>query len=169
MDGLWLRGLSALFGAYVVGVIIYFGALYALKLKFNSVRQEFVAVSLNYTNALKDSAQIAILEERQELKYKGLDCLKAVAEVMPENVTMESVYFQPGKLELREHVPREDREFADKFNDDLRRAAKPNHEGETLFTGASAPQMDAGLAGPFSGARDAPGPGAGFAAASLCR
>ncbi|MGA2749102.1 MAG: hypothetical protein ABSG59_10025 [Verrucomicrobiota bacterium] len=144
VDGLWLRGLTAVFGAYIIGVIIYFGALYGLKMQYDRVRQDLKGYGINYTNALKDYGQIQILMERQELKYKGLDCWRAVAENMSESITLENMYFQRGKLELRGTVPTEERDAVDDFNEKMRRALNPNQENEPLFTEVSAPNINSG-------------------------
>jgi len=101
VDGLWLRGVFTVLGLYIVGVLIYFSALYALKLKFDHVKKDLASISQIYTNALKDSAQLSILETRDELKFAALDCWKAVAENLPDSMTMDNMYFRPDKLELR--------------------------------------------------------------------
>jgi hypothetical protein len=53
---------SAVLSLYIVGVLIYFGALYALKLKFDHVKDDLASISGSYTNALKDHDQLQILE-----------------------------------------------------------------------------------------------------------
>jgi hypothetical protein len=45
VDGLWMRGVFAVLSLYIVGVLIYFGALYALKLKFNHVKTNLASIS----------------------------------------------------------------------------------------------------------------------------
>jgi hypothetical protein len=139
VDGLWMRGLVAVLSAYIIGVLIYFGALYVLKLKYNRVKQDMASISGSYTNALKDTAQIQILLDRQELKYKALDCLKAIAEEMPENITLERFYFQRGKVELRGTAVTEDSDTIGKFNEDLRHVNNPNRPDQPLFSDISPP------------------------------
>ncbi len=101
VDGLWMRGLMALLSAYVIGVLIYFGALYVLKIKYTRVKQQLDGISQSYTNSLKDAAQLEILIERSELKYKALDCWKAVADNMPDDLTLEGMYFTRAVFQLR--------------------------------------------------------------------
>jgi hypothetical protein len=139
IDGLWMRGLVAVLSAYIIGVLIYFGALYVLKLKYYRVKQDLASISGSYTNALKDKEQVQILLKRQELKYKSLDCWKAVAEVMPDGITLENFYFQPAKIDLRGTVVTEDQDEVGKFNEDLRHAANPNKPDQPLFSDISAP------------------------------
>ncbi|HEY3856091.1 MAG TPA: hypothetical protein VGO67_17005 [Verrucomicrobiae bacterium] len=145
IDGLWMRGLVALLSAYIVGVLIYFGALYVLKLKYDRVKHDLTSISGSYTNALKDAEQIKILVDRQELKYKALDCLKAVAEHLPDNVTIDHIYFQRGKFELNGSAVNEeagDSDLLGKFNEELRRIPNPNRADQPLFSEVSPPTTE---------------------------
>jgi hypothetical protein len=139
VDGLWMRGLMALFSAYVIGVLIYFGALYALKLKFARVKHDMDALAGSYTNALKDAEQIEILKVRQELKYKGLDCWKALAENLPEGAVVQEMNFHRASLYLRGTA--EDASAIDTFNQALRVTPNPNREGQLLFTEVERPTI----------------------------
>jgi hypothetical protein len=139
VDGLWMRGLVGVLSAYIVGVLIYFGALYVLKMKYNRVKQDLASISGSYTNALKDAEQIKILVDRQELKYKALDCWKAVAEQMPDGITLGTMYFQRAKLELSGTAVNEDTDTVGKFNEDLRHVTNPNRTNESLFSDISPP------------------------------
>ena len=69
VDGLWMRGFFALLSAYIVAVLIYFGMLYALNIKFNHVKQDLAVQGVAYTNALKDHEQFDILQSRNDLKF----------------------------------------------------------------------------------------------------
>jgi hypothetical protein len=139
VDGLWMRGLMAVLSAYVVGVLIYFGALYALKLKYTRVKHDLDAISGSYTNALKDVAQIEILKVRQELKYKALDCWKALAENLPEGAVVQSMDFHRGSLYLAGTA--EDSSAIDVFNQAMRVAPNPNRDGQLLFTEVELPTI----------------------------
>jgi hypothetical protein len=141
VDGLWMRGLVAVLSAYIFGVLIYFGALYVLKMKFNKVKQDLASISGSYTNALKDREQIKILVDRQELKYKALDCWKAVAERLPDGMTLGQMYFQRGKLELSGTAEAEEADTIGKFNEDLRHVNNPNRPDQPLFSDISPPHM----------------------------
>jgi hypothetical protein len=142
VDGLWMRGLVAVLSAYIIGVLIYFGALYVLKLKYNRVKEDLAGISGSYTNALKDAEQIKILVDRQELKYKALDCLKALAEHMPDSLTLQTFYFQRGKIELRGAAVTDDADAVGKFNEDLRHVNNPNQPDQTLFSDIAPPHME---------------------------
>jgi hypothetical protein len=141
VDGLWMRGVFAVLSLYVVGVLIYFGALYALKIKFNHVKSDLSGISESYTNAMKDSAQLQILKDRSELKFAVLDCYKAVAEHLPESAVIDDYYFDRKKLELRGSVAADDQEAVLNFNEELRHVANPNRPEELLFSDVSSPPM----------------------------
>jgi len=139
VDGLWMRGVFTLLGLYIIGVLIYFGALYALKLQYNKKKSEVANLNTYYTNAMKDSAELQILKDRQELKFAGLDCWKAVAECLPESISIESVYFDRQKFELRGTGSAEEQDAVFKFNDALRHAANPNRNDQLLFADVNTP------------------------------
>ena len=71
-----------------------------MKSKNDNARAELAGLGAAYTNALADDFQIKILTERQNLKYAALDCWKAVAENLPENLTLESFYFNRARIDL---------------------------------------------------------------------
>jgi hypothetical protein len=139
IDGLWMRGLVGVLSAYIIGVLIYFGALYVLKMKYNQVKQDLAGIGGSYTNALKDAEQIRILLARQELKYKALDCMKAIAETMPDSLTLQNFYFQRAKIELHGTVVTDDQDSVDKFNEDLRHFPNPSKPDQPLFSDVTAP------------------------------
>jgi hypothetical protein len=141
VDGLWMRGVFTVLGLYIIGVLIYFGALYALKLKFDHVKSELAGISGSYTNAMKDHDQLQILKDRFELKYAALDCWKAVAENLPESISIDDINFDHQKFELRGTASEEDAESVMAFNEALRHVANPNRSDQTLFSEVSPPTI----------------------------
>jgi hypothetical protein len=142
VDGLWMRGLFTVLGLYIIGVLIYFGALYALKLKFNHVKNDVASLNSYYTNAVKDHDELDILEERQALKFAFLDCWKTVAVSLPETVSIENMYFDHQKFELRGTASADDQDAVRTFNDALRHATNPNKaEQPLLFAEVTPPNM----------------------------
>jgi len=134
VDGLWMRGVFALLSLYIVGVLMYFSALYMLKLKFNHVKDQLASIGPSYTNALKDSAQLQILKDRSELKFAVLDCYKAVAEHLPESATIETFHFDRKKLDLWGSVLAESQGDVLNFNEELRHVPNPNRPDQLLFS-----------------------------------
>jgi hypothetical protein len=149
VDRLWMRALFAVTAIYMIGVLIYFGALATLQMTVDRVQGQLNGISITYTNALRDEAQIRILKDRQELKYAALDCWKAVAENLPDGVTIEDMYFQGpssgpsgttgGKLALNGTAQADSQDEVTTFNESLRHAVE---HGEPLFTEVSPPPIN---------------------------
>jgi len=63
-------------------------------------------LSRDYTNAINLKARAQVLKDRQELKFAALDCWKATAELLPEDVTLQGLDLKGGKtLTLNGVVP----------------------------------------------------------------
>jgi hypothetical protein len=77
VDGLWMRGVFTVLSLYIVGVLIYFGALYALRLKFDHVKSDLASLGGSYTNAMKDSAQLQILHGPPGAQIRRLGLLES--------------------------------------------------------------------------------------------
>jgi len=97
VDRLWMRGLGAVFGLYVVGVLIYFVALNVASYRTQKVERYVAGLGGQYTNALQLKAQSRILQDRQDLKFAALDCWATVSRLLPEGVTLDSMNFSDGK------------------------------------------------------------------------
>jgi hypothetical protein len=122
VDGLWMRALFGALMLYGVAVIVYFAVVFVLNMQATKVNAQVNELGGSYTNALRDDAQLQILKERQELKYAGLDCWKSVADSLGEStsITIEDLFFQRGKLELRGSVPADQQIQITDFNDKMR-------------------------------------------------
>ena len=102
VDRLWMRGLGALAVVYVVGVLIYLGAVQVLKLQQTRVEKQVASLSGSYTNALRLKERVRILNEQVNLKYAALDCWKVASELLPPEFTLTSFSFSRGnRLTLR--------------------------------------------------------------------
>ena len=97
VDRLWMRGLLAVGGLYLIGVAIYAVALGVLTVRTNGVEAQITQKSLDYTNAVQLKARYGVLKDRQELKFAALDCWDLVAKLMPTDLTLESLNFTDGK------------------------------------------------------------------------
>jgi hypothetical protein len=131
VDRLWMRGLGAIIGLYLVGVLIYFAWLqYALH-DTGKVEQQVASLGPTYTNALLLKARFQVLKDRQDLKYAALDCWKAVAELLPEGVTLEGFNFNDGKrLSLNGTAPTGHEKQLIDFDADIHKAKK---DSQLLF------------------------------------
>lgn len=113
-DSLWLRGALAVGGLYLLGIMIYFGALFVQDFRVSRVEAQVTGLGASYTNAIQLRERYQVLKTRQELKFAALDCWKATAELMPENVQLDGFGFADGrKLTLNGTAA------ADKVNDVL--------------------------------------------------
>jgi hypothetical protein len=131
VDRLWMRGLGALVGLYVLGLMVYFVALGVLNFKTNAVETQVRNMGASYTNALQVEARYKVLKERQELKYAALDCWEAVAETLPTSITLDAMNFSGGtKLALNGTAPADQVGAIIDFSDKLRKHVA---NGQPLF------------------------------------
>lgn len=139
VDRLWMRGLGAAFVIYLIGLVIYFGALQVLSFQRHRMQNQVRAISGSFTNALKMEARIHVLEERKNLQFAALDCWKAVAETLPAEVTIDQMIFERGEtFNLYGTVPQENVNEVTDFNQALRNV-KVN--GDFLFSDVSTPSL----------------------------
>jgi hypothetical protein len=96
-DRLWMRGLFAVAGLYLFGVLVY-GVLLGFKnFQTGRVEAQVAQYSNEYTNTIQLRERVKVLQDRQDLKYAGLDCWRAVAELLPVNVTLDGFNFSEGR------------------------------------------------------------------------
>lgn len=113
-DSLWLRGALAVGGLYLLGITIYFIALFVQDFRVGRVEAQVTGMGASYTNAIQLRERYQVLKTRQDLKFAALECWKTTAEMMPENVQLDGFGFADGrKLSLNGTAA------ADKVNDVL--------------------------------------------------
>jgi hypothetical protein len=131
VDRLWMGGLAGVLAIYVVGVLIYFGALQVVKYQCYQVENKVAQISNDYTNAVRLKEKIDVLQNQLHLKYAALDCFKAVAEKLPTDLTLDLFQFQNGqKINLSGTAPPEQSTQITDYNEDLR---KFKVDGQLLF------------------------------------
>lgn len=127
VDRLWMRGLFAVGAVYVLGVLIYLAAVQVFSFQTSRVEKQVADISGTYTNALELRDRYAVLNDRQELKYAALDCWKAVANLLPASMTLESLNFNDGeKLILRGEAPISAQNEVIDFSEALRKVSTTN-------------------------------------------
>ena len=132
VDRLWMRGLGTVIGFYLFGVMIYFAWLQFAQMGTNTVEQEVANLGPTYTNALQLQARYDVLKTQQDLKSAALDCWKAVAELLPDGVTLEGYNFNDGKrLTINGVAPEDQAKQLTDFDADIRKARLP--DGQSLF------------------------------------
>jgi hypothetical protein len=132
VDRLWMRGLGAVVVLYLIGLLVYAVAVGFANYRTHGVEESVAALGPTYTNVMQLKARYAVLKEREELKFAGLDCWKAVAELMPDTVTLDGMNFVDGKkLTLNGTAPADNASKLSEFDAALRRKKAQN--GQALF------------------------------------
>ncbi len=123
VDRIWMRGLLAVGGIYLLAVGIYLGAVQVLAYQTQSIEDTVRAMGPTYTNALQLKDKYDVLKERQELKYAGLDCWYVVAEKLPERFRLERISLKEGRqLVLNGTAPSDAVNELYDFHEKMRRA-----------------------------------------------
>ncbi len=105
-DRLWMGGLMAVLGAYLVGVLIYFGVVEVQKYRQSSLADVVAQLNRDYTEALRLKAQAQVMQETVNLRYAALDCWLAAVEVMPDGLALDKLAFSGGQsLQIEGTVP----------------------------------------------------------------
>ncbi len=131
VDRLWMRGLGAVVALYLAGVLVYFARLQVELYRTRQVEDQVAERGPIYTNAMQLKAKFQVLKDRQDLKFAALDCWKAVAELLPDGVTLDGYNFSEGKrLTLSGSAPADQTKRLLDFDADIRKVA-PN--GQPLF------------------------------------
>ncbi len=137
-DRLWLHGLYAAGIAYVVFLAFYFGMTQIRGMQYGKVQQDVGALADSYTNAMQLQARYSVLAERENLKFAALNCLKQVADNLPEGITLERFGFGSGDtLTLAGSAPLEQEKALNDFSTALQRAK--TDDGHPVFSQNSEP------------------------------
>ena len=148
VDRLWLRGLGAVVGLYLIGVAIYALALGGLFLKTNAVERKVTGLSDQYTNAMQLKARYDVLKDREELKFAALDCWRAVADTLPGELTLDGFIFSDGhKMQLNGTAPADSGKVAIDFFEQVRKWKKDDQPLFDTAKGDSAPRLGTGPGG----------------------
>jgi hypothetical protein len=143
IDRIWMRGLFAVAGLYIVGVLAYFFAVQYVKFKARNIDNRVASVAQSYTNTLRLRERVQVLQDQQALKYAALDCWKAASDLLPTELTLNSLIFGKGRtLELR-GTAENSKALAD-YNDALRNYTV---SGRPLFKTISPPTSSTGPGG----------------------
>lgn len=148
-DRLWMGGLLGLFAAYLVGVLLYLGAVEVQKLRQSRWADDVSGLSGGYTNTLRLKAQMQVLQETVNLRYAALDGWLAAVEAMPESLTLESLTFSAAQqsLSLSGTAPEDQQTLITEYWQALRRKVAGN---TNLFAEV---QLRPTTVGTFQGAR----------------
>ncbi len=122
-DRLWLHGLYAAGAVYLIFVAFYFGMVQWRGYQYGKVQQQVAGLADSYTNTMQLEARYGVLQEREDLKFAALDCLKLVADNLPEGITLQRFGFGEGRtLSLAGTATADQIESLFKFNNVLQKA-----------------------------------------------
>lgn len=133
IDRLWMRGLGAILMLYVLVVLVYYGFVKVADFRYASLKDDVKQKSLQYTNVIQLREKVQVLQDQLDLQYAALDCYKAVADLIPPEITLDSFNFERGRrLTLIGSAPGEEVSKIQAFFDAMRKA--PDSKGEPLFS-----------------------------------
>jgi len=137
VDRIWMRSALAVALVYLFGVFIFLALVQYMDFKVSKVELEARNLTASYTNALRLKDQIRVMQDQLNLQFAGLECYKAVAEKIPEGVTLEGLSFSKGRsLAIFGNAPMEAVTKINDFSEALRHVTS---NGELLFKSVSVP------------------------------
>jgi hypothetical protein len=149
VDRLWMRGLGAVVALYLIGLLVYAVAVGFANYRTGAVEDQVARLGPTYTNVIALKAKYVVLKEREDLKFAGLDCWKAVAELMPDTVTLDGMNFTGGRrLTLNGTAPADNASKLNAFDAALRKKKAVN--GDLLFGSSDGITWQTGGAGTVS-------------------
>jgi len=99
------------------------------------------AKALQYTNTVQYREKVRVLQEQMDLQYAALDCYKAVSDLLPSELTLDSLNFERGtKLTLFGTASANDVAKITDFNTDMRKVKRTNEE--PLFSKVLPPSIN---------------------------
>jgi hypothetical protein len=139
VDRLWMRGLFAVVMAYIAGVVIYFGFVQWASWRYGRIQDRAATLGVQYTNTVRLKEQLRVLQDTLELQYAALECYKSVADLLPPELTLNSLRFERGrKMTISGTAGTEDRSKVNEFWDAL---GKVEVRGQLLYSKVNAPDM----------------------------
>ena len=139
VDRLWMRGLGAVVGLYLLGVVAYMIALQVQNYKATQLTTEVAGLANTYTNVLRLKERVEVLQEQLNLKYAALDCWKVASELLPADFTLINLQFSRGRtLNLQGTAPDGQVQQVIDYNDAMRNATI---NGQRLFKDVNPPNF----------------------------
>jgi hypothetical protein len=97
VDRLWMRGLAAVVGLYLIGLLIYGVAVGFASYRTGAVEAVVADRANEYTNVVHLRDLYQVLRDRSDLKFAALDSYNFVAETLPTEATLEGLNLSEGK------------------------------------------------------------------------
>jgi hypothetical protein len=139
VDRLWMRGVGAVLLVYVAAVLAYLGLVQFAKYQHGRVDDKVAAIGGAYTNALQLKARLQVMHDQIELQYAALECWKAAAELMPPELTLDSITLEQGRtLRLYGSASSDDSPKVIDYNEAM---GKVGNKGQALFAKVNPPNV----------------------------
>lgn len=139
VDQLWMRTLGALVMLYILGVAVYIGFAKVAQFRYNSTQEEAAALGVAYTNTIRLKERLVVMQDALDLQYAALECYRAIAENLPEGLTLRSVRFDQGrKVTYSGSASPEDRTKILDLNEKMLKATMRD---QALFARVNAPDI----------------------------
>jgi hypothetical protein len=139
VDRLWMRTLGALVMLYILGVAVYIGFAKVAQFRYNSTQEEATALGVAYTNTIRLKERLVVMQDALDLQYAALECYRAIAENLPEGLTLRSVRFDQGrKVTYSGSASPEDRTKILDLNEKM---IKATMRDQALFARVNAPDI----------------------------
>jgi hypothetical protein len=152
IDRLWMRGLFAMVALYMAGLVVYFAAVYVMRLQLYKVQKQVNELSLNYTNVLQLHERLGVLEDQSALKFAALDCWKTASDLLPQELTLTQINFQNGKtMGVFGTVSQENAKKVYEYYDAMSKATTTSLDGKITrqtFQSLDAPSIPPAMPGP---------------------
>ncbi len=139
VDRIWMRSLFAVVLLYMFGVLIYLAAVQYVEFQVADLERKVRDQSGSYTNALVLKDKVRVMQDQLNLQFAALECYKAMAQQIPEGVTLDSFNFQKGRtMSVQGTAPKDMMTKINDFSDSLRRILV--HD-EPLFKNVTVPTI----------------------------
>jgi hypothetical protein len=143
IDRIWMRGVLAVAAIYILGVLGYFLTVQWVRVKTRTVDHHIASIAQTYTNTLRLKERVQVLQDQQALKYAALDCWKSASDLLPAELTLNSLSFGKGQTLTLRGTAENARALAD-YNDAMRNFTAG---GQRLFKTVSPPTSSTGPGG----------------------
>jgi hypothetical protein len=134
VDRLWMRGLGAIVGLYILFLLCCFLMVQWIHFKTYRVESQVTALSGQYTNAMQLKARLQVLQDQVNLKFAALDCWKAAATLLPQDLTLTDLSLLQGKtLTIHGTAPADQVDQIIEYNQAMSRYRIDGTNGDLLF------------------------------------
>lgn len=139
VDRIWMRVLFGTIAIYLLGVFIYLAVVQVMDFQVGKVEAQARSLAGSYTNTLRLKEQVRVLQDQLNLQFAALESYKAVAQQIPEGLTLDGMNFQRGRtLALYGTASEDSRTRVNEFSDALRRTTV---NGQPLFKNVTVPSV----------------------------